>query len=375
MTPPASSEARQAYQRFQETKYFGGLDALRALAVTGVLWFHLTPRHEIHLLNQGPRGVTLFFAISGFLVTTLLLREYRRMGAISLRNFYMRRTLRIFPLYYTMLGLYAVLVFVVFRGTPKAQEFWANLPSFATYTSNWFVTGEAGAAKGVTFYFAWSLATEEQFYLFWPCAMTATLWFTRSQRTLLAVLLAILAVQVIASQSETSLPQTILASLDPAIIFGVGFAILLDDRRSFEALYPTFARRWVAPLGLGVVLLTLQFSNFWLLNDFVLAAFVAVVCMREDTFLHPILRWRPAVFLGTISYGVYLMHMLMANVVRQLLHHDVGLDVFACTLPLTVGAAYLSFRYFEAPILKLKSKFAPGALAVSHPAVARVHNI
>ena len=158
----------EGYEAFTATAWFSGLDGLRAFSVVAVLWYHLAGEHDLALLNHGNQGVQLFFAISGFLVTTLLLRERRRTGTISLRSFYLRRTLRIFPLYYAVLATYALLVFATLRGTPKGAEFWQHLPAFATYTSNWFVSADAGTGHGVTFYFAWSLATEEQFYLVWP---------------------------------------------------------------------------------------------------------------------------------------------------------------------------------------------------------------
>src|SRR5437868_5861023 len=104
-------DANTAYQAFMSASRFGGLDGLRAFSVVAVIWCHVTGPHTLELLNRGNKGVDLFFAISGFLVTSLLLREHRKTCGISLRNFYIRRTLRIFPLYYAVLCLYCVLVF------------------------------------------------------------------------------------------------------------------------------------------------------------------------------------------------------------------------------------------------------------------------
>jgi peptidoglycan/LPS O-acetylase OafA/YrhL len=171
----SSTDLEASFHAFSGTSRFAALDGLRAFSVLAVIWTHVTGPHAVNLLNQGNKGVDLFFAISGFLVTNLLIREWRRDGSISLRNFFIRRTLRIFPLYYAVLSMYCVLVFATFRGTPKAAEFWQNFPAFATYTSNWFVNLDNGAEHGVTFYFAWSLATEEQFYLFWPPLLAAVL--------------------------------------------------------------------------------------------------------------------------------------------------------------------------------------------------------
>lgn len=346
-----------AYRTFASTRHFTGLDALRAISVLGVIWSHVTAPHALRLLNQGHMGVDLFFAISGFLVTTLLLREYRQAGHISLRNFYIRRTLRIFPLYYAVLALYCVLVFATMRGTPKAAEFWGNLPAFATYTSNWFVDLARGGDHGVTFYFAWSLATEEQFYLFWPPLLVLLLWKAKPSWVPALAAIALLAVQQAASTYGAGLGATILASLAPAILFGVAFAVLLDSPRIYAAVYPVLGHRAAAPLALVWLVACLQLGAPGLLTRFVMAVLVTAVCIREDTVLHPLLRWRPAVLVGTISYGIYLMHMLAANAVRKVLGHAMGLDVFVLTSVLVFAMAWLSFRYFESPLMRLKNRF------------------
>src|SRR5262245_12093123 len=144
---------------------FGSLDGLRALSIVPVVWHHATPHPLDGALGRGPLGVDLFFAISGFLITTLLLRE-RDERTIDLRSFYVRRTLRIFPLYYVVLGAFiAHAIFFRAPGAPR-DHFLASLPSYATYTSNWFV--DNAVSHAVVFSFAWSLATEEQFYLGFP---------------------------------------------------------------------------------------------------------------------------------------------------------------------------------------------------------------
>jgi peptidoglycan/LPS O-acetylase OafA/YrhL len=304
--------------------------------------------------------VDLFFAISGFLVTTLLLREYRRNGRISIREFYMRRTLRIFPLYYAVLALYCVLVFVAMRGTPKAAEFWANLPAFATYTSNWFVNLNNAATHGVTFYFAWSLATEEQFYLFWPSLMVLLLLGIKREWILALAAGVLLLVQIYAaSLGGATLLATVFASLAPAILFGVAFAVLLNDRACFGVLYRVLGLKFAAPVAFLLLLVLLQIGASRLLSSAVMAVLVAAVCIREDTYLHPILRWRPAAFVGTISYGIYLMHMLAANAARAVVGHPMGVDVFLLTTPLVIAMAYVSYRFFESPILRYKDRFNP----------------
>ena len=345
---------------FRSVRYFSGLDALRAISVIAVIWYHVTGTHSIVLLNQGRRGVDLFFAISGFLVTTLLLREHDRFGRISLRDFYIRRTLRIFPLYYAVLAIYCVLVFLTLNGTPKASDFWGNLPAFLTYTSNWFVSGEEGGQRGVTFYFAWSLATEEQFYLFWPALMVLILSTARKGWPIALVAMVLVAMQLAsAPYDRVTLLGTVVANLAPAILLGAAFAVLLNNRAVFNFLYPALGHKLMAPAAALLLLIVLQLDAPMILFRFVMALLVASVCVREDTYLHPALTWRPLVYIGTISYGIYLMHMLAANAVRPLLGHPFGIDVFVATTAAVVVAASLSYRYFEAPILKQKKRFIP----------------
>jgi len=356
-TQAAIPDSDAAFQAFLVTRYFSGLDALRAFSVIAVIWVHVSGEHALNLLNQGHKGVDFFFAISGFLVTTLLLREYARNGRIALGDFYVRRTLRIFPLYYAVLALYCALVFLTMRGTPKATDFWNNLPAFATYTSNWFVQLNNGEGQGNTFYIAWSLATEEQFYICWPPLMVWLLWRFKKQWVLVLAATVLLGLQAMAvARDDGQLLTSMIASMAPAMLFGVAFAVLLNNRLSFNILYPVFGNRLMAPALVLILLMFIQHDVPLVFTRLTMAMLVVAVCIRENTCLHPFLKWRPAVFIGTISYGIYLMHMLMANIVRKALGHAMGLDVFLATTVLAIGIAYVSFRFFETPILKLKNR-------------------
>ena len=151
------------------------------------------------LLTRANEGVSLFFVVSGFLITTLLPRERSATGNISLKSFYLRRTLRIFLVYYSILGLYVILVLE--RHTEPGAQFWYNLPFFATYTSNWFVPANSDR---IFFLFAWSLATEEQFYLFWP-------WIIRKGRVVVPVavmaLLMVLQYVALSNRNASMIPR------------------------------------------------------------------------------------------------------------------------------------------------------------------------
>jgi peptidoglycan/LPS O-acetylase OafA/YrhL len=158
--PPA---AAPDHASFLARRYFSALDIFRCLAIVAVIWHHTDAAVAwFPASTRGFLGVDLFFVISGFLIATLLLRERDRTGGISLRQFYLRRSLRIFPVYYAMLGGVALFLLFVKPNSSMAQPFFDSLIYQALYLSN-FVE-----ITGSLLFFTWSLAAEEQFYLFWP---------------------------------------------------------------------------------------------------------------------------------------------------------------------------------------------------------------
>lgn len=348
---------------YRDVRHFGSLDGLRALSVIAVVWHH-TVGHDPRLpslFSAGAHGVTLFFAISGFLITTLLLREQQRRGIIDLRAFYIRRALRIFPLYYAVVLVYVVLVLVLEKNSPAGREFIGNLVFFITYTSNWFVVLEGR----VIFYFAWSLAAEEQFYLLWPSVQR---FFT--PRRALAVMLTFITTVIglqwwLANAIETaSRPQWWhqgVVDFPLAICFGVVLAHLLHGARGYRALRWVFGFQPSSAIWAVALLLALGWGRSALAIHLVAALFVGSCVYREDHVLAPVLRWRPLVFIGSVSYGVYLLHMLVKNAAVRVLASvgagDARYLVFVLTLLGAVAFAALSFRYFESIFLRKKLSY------------------
>ena len=350
---------------FRNARFFGSLDGLRAISVLAVIWHHVGPVHSEampYLLATGYHGVTLFFGISGFLIVTLLLREHERTGSIDLKAFYMRRSLRIFPLYYAVIVVYAALVLVVERHTAPGREFFVNLPYFLTYTSNWFVHLEGR----VIFYFAWSLAAEEQFYLVWP-ALQKYLPMRRALGLVVAAIAVVVAAQfwVGADRAQRGLLLRIVTGVPLAICFGVLLAHALHHRRSFDALRLLFGSRWASGAWLGVLLAALG----WRASPEVLvhaaAALLVGACVyREDHGLAALLRMRAVAHVGAVSYGVYLMHMLVKGALGKVaaaLHLELPASaMFVLTVIGSVAIATLSFRTFEAYFLRKKHRYAAG---------------
>ena len=356
-SPSRSTKSPESgHAEFRNRRIFGSLDGLRALSVVAVIWHHTTGPHVSSLLASGSHGVTLFFAISGFLIVTLLLRERDRAGRIDLKAFYIRRSLRIFPLYYTVIAIYALLVFVIERNNPVGREFFNNLPFFLTYTSNWFVLLEGR----VIFYFAWSLAAEEQFYLVWP---TVQKYLTpkRTIMVVVAIISVVAATQLLSSsglRDATGLLRIVIG-VPLAICFGVVLAHAMHYQCSFDALRWVFASRWSSLAWLAVLLASLDWRAApEVLVHAAATMFVGACVYREDHWLASILRLRSFVHVGAVSYGIYLLHMLVKNTVLKLagvVRVEVSTyGVFALTVAGSIIVATLSFRYFESVFLRMK---------------------
>jgi peptidoglycan/LPS O-acetylase OafA/YrhL len=349
------------HERFLALRRFDSLDGLRAISVVAVVWQHTAAKSfaGTPLATIGGEGVTLFFAISGFLITTLLLRERDRHGAIDLRAFYLRRTLRIFPIYYSTLVAYVVLVWLLERNSEAGQEFFRNLPYFLTYTTNWFVELEGRTI----FYFSWSLAAEEQFYLVWPPLLA---WLATRKRALafIVVVVAVLVIHQLALSITGDWQNGIkwMKRFPLAIVMGAGFALLVHERTSFERLQPLFGNPLSSCMFAGMLAVSLILPGTpTVVTHLACVLLVVSVCIAEHHALHRLLTWLPLVYVGSISYGIYLLHMLSSNAANKILV-KVGLEPtwaasFFAALITSVVVAGLSYRYFESPFLVLKKRF------------------
>ena len=347
---------REPYDTFRATTRFGSLDGLRFLAVVPVVFHHSTPRPLPGILGKGPLGVDLFFAISGFLITTLLLRERESTGTVGIRAFYTRRALRILPLYYAVLGLTVLRALVLEPTSPIRAHFFASLPAYATFTTTWFV--DFGVPHSILFAYSWSLAVEEQFYAFWP-------WVVRQGRILpwigCSVLLAVdLLAERAGSLSEgATLALKIASSLRAPLVLGALLACLLHSRAGYRVLFLLLGRRHagiIVLLGLAVALGTTLVPRLG--TQALLVLLVGACVVREDHSLARLLRLRPVVHVGTVSYGIYMLHLAAIWVAKRLVGAQAevasGALVFAMAMPLSVLLATASHSSFESKFLSLR---------------------
>lgn len=358
--------SESAHRRYLATRYFASLDGLRCLAILPVIWHHATPRPLPGLLGKGPAGVDLFFCISGFLITTLLLREQSQTGSIALLAFYGRRALRILPLYFAVLLGYALLAYCLPESAPQRAHFFRTLPYYATFSANWFA--DFGVSYPILFSFAWSLCVEEQFYAFWPWLVRA---LPRSAAAL--AMLGLLSV-------DEAVGRGLLASLLPAqalrivtsfaapIGLGALLALALDWAPTFSALRHVLGKPWSAPVALLTVTTLLVWQRAPLIVfQSSLASLVGACVLRERHGLRLLLEARPARYVGRVSYGLYLLNLTAIGLVRRAIpaHAASASFVFWLSLPLALLLAALSHRYFEAPLLRLRSRPDAGGATLS----------
>ena len=365
-TSPTAANAHGEFRaRFLKQRFFGSLDGLRAISILGVIWHHSAApffADTVPLVHEGNRGVNLFFVISAFLISTLLIRAKDR-GTLNVPRFWIRRALRILPLYYAMLVLYIVLAAAVEHDPAVRAGFFAHLPYFASFTSNWFVNLDS---TRVMFFFAWSLAAEEQFYVCWPWVERSLRGFRPAFVALAALLVTQAAGYCYQAGGREILGLRILSSVPAAILVGVVLAHALHTRIGFRITCFAFGRR-----GSAVAAAALTLGALWaephlgMLGEVVVATaltmLVAACVIREDNDLAVFLRLRPVAWVGTVSYGVYLMNTLCIGAVRAALarglHHEAPMALFVFASILTIIVASVSYLTYEKFFLRMKERW------------------
>jgi peptidoglycan/LPS O-acetylase OafA/YrhL len=344
--------------------HVGALDGMRAVAVLLVLLFHL----RFPGFSSGFVGVDIFFVLSGFLITTLLLTELERSGRISLPDFWARRARRLLPALLVLLLVVAGVTWSQGTFTERASVR-GDLLATTGYVANWhFInTSSYFADIGVDspLEHTWSLAIEEQFYLLWPLVVfgVALLWKRRPR-------VAVGTVAVVGSAISAGLLWLLWA---PG---SVERAYMGTDARIFEplvgaagaALIATPAvRRWLTRwggvvLGCGlvglvsaIVLIGASPSSYYLGGALLLALatlmIVGPIWLGHGGILNDVLAWSPIAWIGVVSYGAYLWHWPLTVWLGA--RQDTGGGVLARRLgviALTFGIAALSYHAIEHPI-------------------------
>lgn len=283
--------------------YVSSLDGLRAIAVFMVMLLHA----HFQLGKGGGLGVDIFFALSGFLITTLLLEEYGKHNTISLSGFDIRRTFRLFPALYLM--LFVVFVYAVFFSDGVSQNIiFRELLASSTYVYNIsYMWNTESMILGHT----WSLGVEEQFYFIWPLVLFLAIRFFSSRQLLVALLVLTPVLWLVKLTGYFSvLPGLVHESLFIGCIFA-----LLRWTGQLPKKFPVFVV-WMCFLLLVVVgVFPISFFSILEKNSMrFLGGFVAMIVIiglvdSPDNFLAKVLGNRFLVYLGKISYALYLWHV------------------------------------------------------------------
>ena len=345
-------------EQFRQEREIPNLDGLRAISIFLVL-FHHVPQIDLSFLDMlqenGRHGVRLFFSISGFLICTLFLREQRKNGRISLYNFYIRRILRLFPLYYLILLIETFLVLGIHTYSSENIEIFKNkLTSYFFYYSNYVEPATTGP-----FFIAWSLAAEEQFYLVFGFLIA---FFNSVFICILMIVLLLFNFIVTTFYWQELTQSSILENVinyQPAILLGVLLAYLLDQPKGFQFFKKIFCNVYTQITMITILLYLFFFRDLNEENSisFYLYYIISTIFVGTVSLMNPlaILSWGIIKHIGKVSYGIYLMHMLVINTIKRVTMNPY--IVFLLGTILVIIIASITYKYFETPFLKLKDKF------------------
>jgi peptidoglycan/LPS O-acetylase OafA/YrhL len=346
----------------ERTGYLPTLDGWRAVAILAVVGYHeslsvLRPLGAGWLYEHGKNGVDLFFAISGFLICSRLLEEERTFGAISLRNFYIRRALRILPPALLYLAVIGILIFtgVLHIGL---REWLSCVFFFRNYTS---LLGKMGPDLYFTGHF-WSLAVEEHFYLILPALLVLTRKGWRLPTLLgLVLILEFYRMQVLGERDwqEVSFHSGI--CLDELLIPAV-FAVLVQSSDIRQRM-AKWLRFWPVLVIAVVYLVSDWEGRFWrtTLVSVLMPLILLGSVWNAHGYLAMCLEWAPIRYLGRISYGLYLWQELFITGHRYVGYPLGILERTPLRFAATLAVAMASYHLLERPLIKLGHKLAPPA--------------
>ena len=341
--------------------HFPALDGLRGLAILAVMLNHYGSfvftggsiwQHSLAVVaRRGYLGVDLFFVLSGFLITGILVDA--KGSADYLKRFYWRRSLRIFPLYF----FYLTMAFLVIR--PLFPSHFVNLNPlwYITYLANWHMGGEM---MNPFLAHLWSLAVEEQFYLVWPFVVmlvpnSRLAWFCG----VVAVVALLLRLSLFGHVAEIYLYILTPSRMD-ALAAGAFIATAIRNEQMARAVNRV---KW--PVAVFCILCWLLTINNQLENTLSYspaAVFFAIIVFWAASSSPTLLTASPLRFLGKYSYGLYIYHVLPRNALLWQSQHLLPGSLYKIVFPLatfavTLALAMLSWRFLESPFLRLKDRY------------------
>lgn len=335
-----------------DLKYRAEIDGLRAIAVVPVILFHA----GVEQFAGGFVGVDIFFVISGYLITTIIISDIDQ-GKFSLAKFYERRARRILPALFFVVGVCIPFAWLLL--TPNyMKDFLQSLVSVATFSSNILFWQESGyfdpSSELKPLLHTWSLAVEEQYYIIFPLILIASWKF--GWKATLATLVSLFVVSLlVAHWAASNKPEA---------------AFFLLPTRGWELLLGAFCAFYLWKFSNNslpafnqcgsLIGITLIMASIFLFDASTpmpglyalvptLGAVLVILCANENSIVKEVLSNRAFVFVGLISYSAYLWHQPLFAFARHNSAGDIGKIAFLLLVFLTFALAYLSWRYIETP--------------------------
>ena len=359
--PVAIENELTSYRSF-ELGYRPALDGVRGVAILLVLAVHTNHLFGWSLLKGGSIGVDIFFVLSGFLITCLLLEEWAGTGTVNLRHFYLRRCLRLIPALILLL-IILLLLSDVFFSPQEAAQTRRTIPIALAYLTDFFASLAPGRVLGALRH-TWSLAMEEHFYLLWPPLLLVLLKTGASRRVLFALTvslaLAICFHRAMLFQIGLSPARTYYGfdTRADSLLIGCAAAMavswgLLRAMSRLNALAVALIVMWVIATDFASPIM--HEGGFTILAATTALLLINLV-LTEKGILQSVFESRVLVWIGRISYGLYLWHYPMFKWIKYMNAPwpvKLVLAVFA-----TFAITSMSFYLMERPILRLKKRFA-----------------
>ena len=361
-----------------KSKYLPSIDSLRALAVLAVIIYHV----DVNYLPGGFLGVDLFFVLSGYLISSLIIKEYRKTGSLNLYNFYIRRARRLLPAVYFMITV-GLVVMVLFNEVLLRKSHLDAIFGYI-YSSNWWYIfhkldyfDSFGAQS--PFKHLWSLAIEEQFYMIFPLLFLLINRKKKSKdgtyklnKNFLYVVLGLILVSLIAHilLFDINNISRIYFGTDTrafSLLVGVVGAILYPMEKLHakvtpqqNIMYSVISLVSIATL-ITVMIYTSEYNTWLYRGGFLLVAILGLIVIissgKQHTLMSRLLSFKPVVFIGKISYSLYLWHfpvLVLTTPVSEIGNPNIIFVILRVIL--TFALATASYVFVETPIRKLGFK-------------------
>ena len=361
-----------------KSKYLPSIDSLRALAVLAVIIYHV----DVNYLPGGFLGVDLFFVLSGYLISSLIIKEYRKTGSLNLYNFYIRRARRLLPAVYFMITI-GLVVMVLFNEVLLRKSHLDAIFGYI-YSSNWWYIfhkldyfDSFGAQS--PFKHLWSLAIEEQFYMIFPLLFLLINRKKKSKdgtyklnKNFLYVVLGLILVSLIAHilLFDINNISRIYFGTDTrafSLLVGVVGAILYPMEKLHakvtpqqNIMYSVISLVSIATL-ITVMIYTSEYNTWLYRGGFLLVAIIGLIVIissgKQHTLMSRLLSFKPVVFIGKISYSLYLWHfpiLVLTTPVSEIGNPNIIFVILRIIL--TFALATASYVFVETPIRKLGFK-------------------